>query len=460
MKIKKDIFRAYDIRGIYQKDLDEESFLLIGQAIGQKIIDSSNHSKVCVCMDGRVSGPSLKENLIQGLISMGVDVIDIGMLPTPLLYYSLKKLNIENGLMITGSHNPPSYNGIKMVINNKTLFDEHIKDLYEWIISNQPSINPDKGKITYDKTVLKSYIKDIVDDIKVNSSLKVCIDCGNGITGAVARDVFDSINVNFEIIYEDVDGSFPNHPPDPTDEKNLVDLKKAIEKNKADIGFAYDGDGDRICVVTSKGEVLWPDQLLILYSKDILKNNPGGKIVYDIKCSKHVEKEITKLSGKAILSRTGHSFIKKAIIEENALLGGEMSGHIFFADRWGGFDDGIYSSVRLLELISKNEGKLNILDTLPKSITTPEINIAFEGNKHFTFMDLFAKLAKFDNASIIDIDGIRVEVEDGWFLMRASNTQNQLTCRVESTSESGLRKLIAIVEDQLKLSDVNFQFTI
>ena len=195
MEIKKDIFRAYDIRGIYQKDLDEESFLLIGQAIGQKIIDNSNHSKVCVCMDGRVSGPSLKENLIQGLISMGVDVIDIGMLPTPLLYYSLKKLNVENGLMITGSHNPPSYNGIKMVINNKTLFDEHIKDLYEWIISNQPTINPDKGKITYDKTVLKSYIKDIVDDIKVNSSLKVCIDCGNGVTGAVARDVFNSINV-------------------------------------------------------------------------------------------------------------------------------------------------------------------------------------------------------------------------------------------------------------------------
>lgn len=457
MEIKKDIFRAYDIRGIYKQDLDEESFLLIGQAIGKKIIDNSNHRKVCVCMDGRVSGPPLKHNLIQGLVSMGVDVIDIGMLPTPLLYYSLKKLNVENGLMITGSHNPSSYNGIKMVINNKTLFDEHIKELYEYIINNQIIQSPDKGKISTDKTVLKSYIKDIVDDVKIDSSLKVCIDCGNGITGAVARDIFDSINVSFEIIFEDVDGNFPNHPPDPTNEKNLVDLKKAIKKNNADIGFAYDGDGDRICVVTNQGEILWPDQLLILYSKDILKSNPGGKIVYDIKCSKHVEKEITKLSGKAILSRTGHSFIKKAIIEENALLGGEMSGHIFFADRWGGFDDGIYSSMRLLELISKNEDKINILNTLPQSITTPEINIAFEGNKHFTFMDLFAKLAKFDNASIIDIDGIKIMYQDCWGLIRCSNTTSNLVLRFEADNEKAMTKIKSIIKKEMLKIDGNLK---
>ena len=457
MEIKKDIFRAYDIRGIYQQDLDEETFLLIGQAIGKKIINNSGQSEVCVCMDGRVSGPPLKENLIQGLISMGVDVIDIGMLPTPLLYYSLKKLKVANGLMITGSHNPSSYNGIKMVINNETLFDEHIKDLYKCIIDSQVITSPVQGKITHDESILKSYIKDIVDDIKIDSSLKVCIDCGNGVTGAVARDIFNSMNIDFEIIFENVDGNFPNHPPDPTNEKNLTDLKKAIKRNNADIGFAYDGDGDRICVVTNKGKILWPDQLLILYSKDILKNNPGGKIVYDIKCSKHVEKEITKLSGKAILSRTGHSFIKKAIIEENALLGGEMSGHIFFADRWGGFDDGIYSSIRLLELISKSEDKLNIINSLPKSIATPEINIAFEGNKHFTFMDLFAKLAKFDNASIIDIDGIKIIYQDCWGLIRCSNTTSNLVLRFEADNENAMIKIKSIIKEEMLKIDENLK---
>jgi len=457
LEIKKDIFRAYDIRGIYQEDLDEESFFLIGQAIGKKIVDNPGQNKVCICMDGRVSGPSLKENLIQGLISMGVDIIDIGMLPTPLLYYSLKKLKVENGLMITGSHNPSSYNGIKMVINNKTLFDEHIKDLYECIINDQLTNNLVQGKITYDESILKSYIKDIIDDIKIDSSLKVCIDCGNGVTGAVARDIFDSMNIDFEIIFEDVDGSFPNHPPDPTNEKNLIDLKKAIERNNADIGFAYDGDGDRICVVMNNGKILWPDQLLILYSKDILKKNPGGKIVYDIKCSKHVEKEIIQLSGKPILCRTGHSFIKKAIIEENALLGGEMSGHIFFADRWGGFDDGIYSSIRLLELISKSEGKLNILDTLPESITTPEINIPFEGNKHFTFMDLFAKLAKFNNASIIDIDGIKIVFQDCWGLIRCSNTTSNLVLRFEADNEEAMANIQSIIKQEMLKIDKNLE---
>ena len=384
MNIKNNIFRAYDIRGVYQQDLDEHSFFLIGQAIGEKIMISSDIKKVCVCMDGRLSGPSLKESLIEGLIFMGVDVIDIGMLPTPLLYYSLKKLKIANGLMITGSHNPSNYNGIKMVINNETLFDNHIISLYESILKDKFISSEVKGvKIKNDK-VLDYYIEDIKKDITMKSTLKVCLDCGNGITGAIVRRVFESLNINCEIIYEEVDGSFPNHPPDPTDEKNLSELKKSIKKNKADIGFAYDGDGDRIVVVSKECKVLWPDQLLILYSKDILSKNPGGKIVYDIKCSKHVEKEITKLSGLPILSRTGHSFIKKAMVEENALLGGEMSGHIFFSDRWGGFDDGIYASIRLLELISQNNNNLVVLDDLPESITTPEINISFEENKHFS----------------------------------------------------------------------------
>ena len=454
MNIKKDIFRAYDIRGVYPKDLDEQTFLLIGKAIGKQIVANSAHPDVCICMDGRLSGPSLKDSLIKGLISMGANVIDIGMLPTPLLYYSLKKLGVENGLMITGSHNPTNYNGIKMVINNKTLFDDHITDIYELIISNKFINNTNLGKLTTNNTILQNYIKDISDDIKINSTLKICIDCGNGITGAIVRKVFDSFNLDFEVIYEDVDGNFPNHPPDPTNEENLSELKNSIVENKADIGFAYDGDGDRICVVTKEGNVLWPDQLLMLFSRSILKNIPGAKIVYDIKCSKHVEKEILKYSGIPVLSRTGHSFIKKAIIEENALLGGEMSGHIFFADRWGGFDDGIYASIRLLEIISDNGGNLDILDTLPVSITTPEINIGFKENNHFTFMDLFARLAKFDNASIIDIDGLKIIYPDSWGLIRCSNTTSNLVLRFEADNEEAMLNIQAkIKEEMLKIDN-------
>ncbi len=449
MNINKDIFRAYDIRGIYPDDLNEETFLLIGKAIGKQIATNSVKSDVCVCMDGRLSGPSLKENLIKGLISMGINVIDIGMLPTPLLYYSLKQLDVSNGLMITGSHNPSNYNGIKMVINNKTLFDSHIKDIYKSMITDKFINNLPLGKLTANNTILQKYINDILDDIRIKSTLKICIDCGNGITGAITRKVFDSLNLDFEIIHENVDGNFPNHPPDPTNEKNLSDLKDNIMKNNADIGFAYDGDGDRICVVTKEGIVLWPDQLLMLYSKSILEKDPGGKIVYDIKCSKHVEEEIIKNSGIPILSRTGHSYIKKAIIEENALLGGEMSGHIFFADRWGGFDDGIYASIRLLEMISDNGGNLDILNRLPISITTPEINIPFKGNNHFTFMDLFAKLAKFDNASIIDIDGLKIVYPNCWGLIRCSNTTSNLVLRFEADDDDAMLNIKSRVKEQM-----------
>jgi len=449
LNINKDIFRAYDIRGIYPDDLNEETFLLIGKAIGKQIATNSVKSDVCVCMDGRLSGPSLKENLIKGLISMGINVIDIGMLPTPLLYYSLKQLDVSNGLMITGSHNPSNYNGIKMVINNKTLFDSHIKDIYKSMITDKFINNLPLGKLTANNTILQKYINDILDDIRIKSTLKICIDCGNGITGAITRKVFDSLNLDFEIIHENVDGNFPNHPPDPTNEKNLSDLKDNIMKNNADIGFAYDGDGDRICVVTKEGIVLWPDQLLMLYSKSILEKDPGGKIVYDIKCSKHVEEEIIKNSGIPILSRTGHSYIKKAIIEENALLGGEMSGHIFFADRWGGFDDGIYASIRLLEMISDNGGNLDILNRLPISITTPEINIPFKGNNHFTFMDLFAKLAKFDNASIIDIDGLKIVYPNCWGLIRCSNTTSNLVLRFEADDDDAMLNIKSRVKEQM-----------
>ena len=457
MNISKEVFRAYDIRGQYPEQINEELYNLLGKALGTKILEVSKIKKVNVCMDGRLSGKSLKKNLIEGIISTGVDVIDIGMLPTPLLYFSLYDLDIDNGLMITGSHNPKNFNGIKMVINGMTLFDKYILELYDLIISKKFEFNGRQGKIIYNEDILEQYIKKITADISIDFPFNVSIDCGNGVTGAVAKSIFSAFKINAHIINESVDGNFPNHPPDTSNEKNLVQLKDEIKSNKSSIGFAYDGDGDRIIVLKGNGDIIWPDQLMILFSRSILKNNRDAKIVYDVKCTKHLEDEIIKNNGIPVLSRTGHSFIKKAMIKEKALLGGEMSGHIFFADKWKGFDDGIYASIRLLEILSNNENYEEILNDLPVSVTTPEINIPFSGNNHFTFMDLFAKLTKFDNASIIDIDGLKIIYPDGWALIRCSNTSSNLVLRFEADNKSILNRIQGIVKKNMLMVDNNIK---
>ncbi|MBT6755341.1 MAG: phosphomannomutase/phosphoglucomutase [Gammaproteobacteria bacterium] len=457
MNISKEVFRAYDIRGQYPEQINEELYNLLGKALGTKILEVSKIKKVNVCMDGRLSGKSLKKNLIEGIISTGVDVIDIGMLPTPLLYFSLYDLDIDNGLMITGSHNPKNFNGIKMVINGMTLFDKYILELYDLIISKKFESNGRQGKIIYNEDILEQYIKKITADISIDFPFNVSIDCGNGVTGAVAKSIFSAFKINAYIINESVDGNFPNHPPDTSNEKNLVQLKDEIKSNKSSIGFAYDGDGDRIIVLKGNGDIIWPDQLMILFSRSILKNNRDAKIVYDVKCTKHLEDEIIKNNGIPVLSRTGHSFIKKAMIKEKALLGGEMSGHIFFADKWKGFDDGIYASIRLLEILSNNENYEEILNDLPVSVTTPEINIPFSGNNHFTFMDLFAKLTKFDNASIIDIDGLKIIYPDGWALIRCSNTSSNLVLRFEADNKSILNRIQGIVKKNMLMVDNNIK---
>ncbi len=457
MNISKEVFRAYDIRGQYPEQINEELYNLLGKALGTKILEVSKIKKVNVCMDGRLSGKSLKKNLIEGIISTGVDVIDIGMLPTPLLYFSLYDLDIDNGLMITGSHNPKNFNGIKMVINGMTLFDKYILELYDLIISKKFESNGRQGKIIYNEDILEQYIKKITADISIDFPFNVSIDCGNGVTGAVAKSIFSAFKINAYIINESVDGNFPNHPPDTSNEKNLVQLKDEIKSNKSSIGFAYDGDGDRIIALKGNGDIIWPDQLMILFSRSILKNNRDAKIVYDVKCTKHLEDEIIKNNGIPVLSRTGHSFIKKAMIKEKALLGGEMSGHIFFADKWKGFDDGIYASIRLLEILSNNENYEEILNDLPVSVTTPEINIPFSGNNHFTFMDLFAKLTKFDNASIIDIDGLKIIYPDGWALIRCSNTSSNLVLRFEADNKSILNRIQGIVKKNMLMVDNNIK---
>ena len=447
------VFRAYDIRGLYPNEINEDFFYKFGQAVGTKI-SLSNNKIVNVCADGRLSSNSLKKKLIEGVLSTGVNVNDIGILPTPLLYFSMHELQIANGLMVTGSHNPKDYNGVKIVLDSKTLFDKHILELKEMMKKGGFAETKETGVLTKNENMLEQYILHIKKNIHIDEGLNVAIDCNNGVAGVLIKKLFKSLSINTVIINEKVDGNFPNYAPDPSKEKNLKQLQNLVIKNSSDIGFAYDGDGDRVTVIRNDGSILWPDQLLMIFAKNILENNHGSKIVYDVKCSKHLEKIIIESGGLPILSRTGHSYIKDLMTTENAILGGEMSGHIFFSDKWKGFDDGIYASIRLLEILSFSKNKEGLLYDLPASYTTPEINIPFEENKHFTFMDLFVKLAKFEGAEIIDVDGLKIIYDDCWGLIRCSNTTSNLVLRFEADNRDSLEKIQSLIKDaMLKVDD-------
>ena len=447
------VFRAYDIRGLYPSEIDEKFFFLFGKAIGTKVSTTTNKT-VAVCMDGRLSSNSLKVSLVDGIISTGVDVIDIGRLPTPLLYFSLHQLDVPNGIMITGSHNPKDYNGIKIVLNWKTLFDKYILELRDIILKKKFYSPQSSGSYTQNENIVHNYIETIKKNILINNNINISVDCGNGITGIIVEKLFNALSIKANIINQEVDGNFPNHPPDPSNEKNLKQLQNHVLDNGSDVGFAYDGDGDRVSVIRNDGSILWPDQQLMIFAKNVLESNPGGKIIFDVKCTKHLKNTIEKYGGKAILSRTGHSYIKNLMISEQAVLGGEMSGHIFFADKWKGFDDGIYASLRLLEILESSKVSSNLLFELPESYTTPEINIPFDANNHFTFMNLFVKLAKFDGAKIIDIDGLKIIYEDCWGLIRCSNTTSSLVLRFEADSKGSLEKIQSIMKSaMLKVDD-------
>ena len=452
--IPNHIFRAYDIRGIYPSEIDENLFFLMGKAIGTKVCKTDD-LRVNVCMDGRLSSDSLQESLIKGIIATGVDVIDIGKLPTPLLYFSLHKLNVPNGVMITGSHNPKDYNGIKIVLNWRTLFGKHISELRDIILEKKFSSNEKKsGLYVQYKNTLQDYVKKIKNNINIDNDINVSIDCGNGVTGIVVKKVCDSLGIKAKIINQEIDGNFPNHPPDPSNEKNLKELRNHVLDNSSDVGFAYDGDGDRVIVIRYDGTILWPDQQLMIFAKEVLKSNPGRKIIFDVKCSMHLKDVIEKNGGKPVLSRTGHSYIKNMMVSEKAILGGEMSGHIFFADKWDGFDDGVYASLRLLEILTSSPLRSRLLFDLPESFTTPEINIPFDENNHFTFMDLFVKLAKFEDAEIIDIDGLKIIYDDCWGLIRCSNTTSNLVLRFEADNADSLKKIQSIMKNaMLKVDD-------
>ncbi len=455
--VDQSIFRAYDIRGVLGKTLTAGVARQIGRAIGSEARDRGLH-EIVVGRDGRLSGPELSGALIEGLRATGCNVIDIGPAPTPVLYFATYHLNAGSGISVTGSHNPPDYNGFKIMLGGETLAESAITGLYERIKENRFV----EGSGTLQKMdISNDYMSRITDDIAIEHKIKVVVDCGNGIAGAIAPAVLEGVGCEVLPLYCDVDGTFPNHHPDPSDLHNLQDLILSVKQMNADLGLAFDGDGDRLGVVTASGEVIFPDRLLALFAKDVLTRVPGATIIYDVKCTGKLQPLILQAGGSPIMWKTGHSLIKAKMRETDAALAGEMSGHFFFAERWYGFDDGIYAAARLVEILAADvEGRTpqEIFDGLPKGVSTPELKIPFAEGEHYRFIERFQKKATFDGARVTTIDGVRADWPDGWGLVRASNTTPVLVLRFDADSDAALRriqdtfrKLLLAIEPNLKL---------
>ncbi len=451
MSISPSIFRAYDIRGVVSDALTPDAVREIGRAFGSECLDRGMKTAV-VGRDGRLSGPELIEALSEGIASTGLDVIDVGMVPTPVLYFATHHLETGTGVMVTGSHNPPEYNGLKMMVEGGALFGDGITALYERI--QQGNFKTGNGKRS-EQDVLPAYLDRVIGDIKLKRPMKIAYDCGNGVAGAAAPALFDRLGCESTALFTEVDGNFPNHHPDPAKPENLVDITKAVTEGGLEIGLAFDGDGDRVGVIDDKGEIIWPDRQMILYSQDVLSRNPGAKIIYDVKCSKLLPQAIIDAGGDPEMYKTGHSFIKKRMKETGAQLGGEMSGHIFFKERWYGFDDALYSAARLLEILSADDRPASeIFGEIPNSVNTPEINIKFAvDGAHHEFMTKFVEKSEFDGADINTIDGLRADFEDGWGLVRASNTTPCLVVRFEADSDEAIKKIQARFSDAMKAVD-------
>ncbi|MBL4712717.1 MAG: phosphomannomutase/phosphoglucomutase [Gammaproteobacteria bacterium] len=455
MTINKAIFRAYDIRGIVETALTPDTVQQIGQAFATQAL-SQNQRTVIIGRDGRLSSPELAQRLSDGLRAGGCNVIDIGMVPTPVLYFATHRLNTGTGIMVTGSHNPPPYNGLKMLIAGDTLYGDSIKNLYQKLVDGHLN----NGSGDYRKiNIIADYLDTIVDDIKLEKPLNIAIDCGNGTAGILANELFSRLGCNVTSLFCDVDGHFPNHHPDPSKPENLIDLQNAIKDNNIDIGFAFDGDADRVGVLDNEQNILWPDRQLMLFAADLLKRKPGAMIIYDIKSTSNLDGYIKNLGGKSLMWKSGHSFIKAKMKETDAELAGEMSGHIFFKERWFGFDDGLYSAARMLEIISQHDTTSStIFNALPDSINTPELQIHFAEGEHYTFMQKFIAATTFDDAKTTTIDGIRVNYPNGWGLIRPSHTTPCLVLRFEANDENTLleiqnifRKKILAIDSSLHL---------
>ena len=440
-----EMFREYDIRGIAGKDMTKDDVLLIGKGVGTFLLQHG-HLKLNVGRDCRLTSDAYSEKIIEGLLSTGCDVTDIGVCPTPVFYYSIKHLNREGGVMVTASHNPGEYNGFKLCIDLDSIHGEDIQKILS--IINDKSFA--KGKGSRNETdVIPSYIDFVENNIKLSKPLKVGVDAGNGTAGVVALPIIKSLGCEVHDIYCDMDGTFPNHEADPTVMKNMQDLIALVKENQLDLGIGYDGDGDRIGVVDENGKIIYGDRLMIIFSREILSRKPGATFISEVKCSKTMYDDMEKNGGRAIMWKTGHSLIKKKMKEEKAELAGEMSGHMFFADRYFGYDDATYASCRLLEILSNTDKKLSeLLADVPKTFSTPEIRVECADNIKFKVVEKVTEYFK-QRYKVIDIDGVRVLFDDGWGLVRASNTQPALVLRFEAMSKDRLDEIRNVVETTL-----------
>ena len=438
MSINPTIFREYDIRGLVGQELTPETVEVLGKGMGT-YFRRQGKKEVALGRDCRVSSPSFAEALTRGLLSTGCSVVDLGVIPTPLLYFTMYDKKKEAGVMITGSHNPPEYNGFKMNLGVETLYGETIQVIRALIDMQDFAGDAPGTRSTYD--IVPEYIDYCLKNIRLEKKLRVVVDAGNGTGGVVAVPIFERLGAEVIPLYCEMDGRFPNHHPDPTLPEAMEDLIAKVAETKADVGIAYDGDADRIGVVDDKGHIIWGDMLMIFLARDILPSHPGAAIISEVKATKLLYEEVTRLGGRAIMWKTGHSLIKKKIKEEKALLAGEMSGHIFFADRFFGFDDAIYSSCRVLEILSRTPKTMSeMLADLPKTYTTPEIRVYASEEVKFKIVEAVkVELAK--KYPVIDIDGVRANFPHGWALVRASNTQAVLVMRYEADSEKNLEDI-------------------
>ena len=432
------IFKAYDIRGVLDKTLDTDIARQIGKAFGSAALEKGEKT-VVIGRDGRLSGPSLAAALAEGLQSTGVNVIDVGMVATPMLYFATNTLGAPSGIMVTGSHNPPDYNGFKMVLAGEAIYGDTIQQLYQRILAARFAT----GSGSYRQhDVREAYLSRILGDVKLARPMKIIVDCGNGVAGAVAGDLYRGLGCKVTELFCEVDGNFPNHHPDPAHPENLQDVIHALQTTDAELGLAFDGDGDRLGVVTKDGQIIYPDRQLMLFAQEVLSRHPGAPILYDVKCSRHVAEVVKAAGGEPLMGKTGHSLVKARMKETQAPLGGEMSGHIFFKDRWYGFDDGLYSGARLLEILSRLADPNATLNALPQSMSTPELQVTCAEGENHALVERLQKEASWPGAQqVLTIDGVRVEYEDGFGLVRASNTTPVLVLRFEAENESALSRI-------------------
>ncbi|WP_413658144.1 phosphomannomutase/phosphoglucomutase [Paraburkholderia phenoliruptrix] len=444
--ISKSIFKAYDIRGVIGKTLDADAARSIGRAFGSEV-RAQGGDAVVVARDGRLSGPELIQALSDGLRAAGVDVVNVGMVPTPVGYFAASvPLQLEGGerrvdscIVVTGSHNPPDYNGFKMVLRGSAIYGEQIQALHQRIVDE----NFSEGSGTYvEYDIADDYLQRIASDVKLARPIKIVVDTGNGVAGGLAPQLFRKLGCELVELFTEIDGNFPNHHPDPAHPENLQDVIRALKETDAEIGFAFDGDGDRLGVVTKDGQIIYPDRQLMLFAEEVLSRNKGAQIIYDVKCTRNLAKWVKEKGGEPLMWKTGHSLVKAKLRETGAPLAGEMSGHVFFKDRWYGFDDGLYTGARLLEILTRVEDPSKLLNSLPNSHSTPELQLKLEEGENFELIARLQKNAQFTGADdVVTIDGLRVEYPDGFGLARSSNTTPVVVMRFEADNDAALKRI-------------------